>query len=143
VTKTARFHACIDQHAEDLGARLRALAPHGVDVCFDDTLHGEIVKVLVNGRHLAANARIVRRTRQGAPSESSVDGSSKVLSIDATAYASRREEFLREAMAWYGEGLLVYREDVVEGLQNAPAHFCRLMRGENFGKPLVKVSPGV
>jgi NADPH-dependent curcumin reductase len=143
VTKTARFHACIDLHAEDLGARLRALAPHGVDVCFDDTLHGEIVKLLVSGRHLAGNARIVRRARQGGPSVSPVDGSGKVLSIDATAYASRREEFLRAAMAWYGEGLLVYREDVVEGLHNAPAHFCRLMRGENFGKPLVKVSPGV
>ena len=33
-----------------------------------------------------------------------------------------------------------YREDVVEGLENAPGAFIGLMRGENFGKLLVKIS---
>ena len=38
------------------------------------------------------------------------------------------------------EGSLKYKEDVVEGLQNAPRAFIGLMRGENFGKQLIKVS---
>ena len=33
-----------------------------------------------------------------------------------------------------------YREDVVEGIENAPAAFIGMMRGENFGKLLIKVS---
>lgn len=57
-------------------------------------------------------------------------------------YESRREEFLRDALAWHGAGRLVYKEDVVDDLAAAPAHFCRLMRGENFGKSLVRLPPG-
>ena len=54
-------------------------------------------------------------------------------------YEHRREEFQREALAWHGEGRLAWREDIAEGLPNAAEAFCRLMRGENFGKSLVRV----
>jgi NADPH-dependent curcumin reductase CurA len=37
-------------------------------------------------------------------------------------------------------GRLKYREDVVEGLENAPAAFLGLLAGKNFGKLLVKVA---
>ena len=49
-----------------------------------------------------------------------------------------RDAFLKDAIAWFAEGHLRYKEDIVEGLHNAAEHFCRLMRGENFGKALVK-----
>jgi NADPH-dependent curcumin reductase CurA len=39
------------------------------------------------------------------------------------------------------EGKLKYREDIVEGLENMPKAFLRLLKGENFGKQLVKVAP--
>jgi len=42
---------------------------------------------------------------------------------------------------WIREGSFRYREDVTEGLACAPEAFCRLMRGGNFGKALVKVAP--
>ena len=41
---------------------------------------------------------------------------------------------------WLKEGRLRYRESVVEGIKNAPRAFIGLLRGENFGKQLVKVS---
>jgi NADPH-dependent curcumin reductase len=41
---------------------------------------------------------------------------------------------------WVGDGRVKYREDVVEGLENAPAAFLGLLQGKNFGKPLVKVA---
>src|ERR1700719_1077501 len=43
--------------------------------------------------------------------------------------------------AWVGEGRIKYREDVVEGLENAPRALIGLLRGENFGKLLVRVAP--
>jgi NADPH-dependent curcumin reductase CurA len=41
---------------------------------------------------------------------------------------------------WIRTGRLKYREDVVEGLENAPAAFLGVLRGKNFGKLLVEVN---
>ena len=41
---------------------------------------------------------------------------------------------------WINEGKIKYREDFVNGLENAPDAFIGLLEGENFGKLIVKVS---
>jgi NADPH-dependent curcumin reductase CurA len=56
-------------------------------------------------------------------------------------FAARHEDFMRDVSAWVGEGRIKYREDVVEGLENAPRALIGLLRGENFGKLLVQVAP--
>jgi NADPH-dependent curcumin reductase CurA len=57
-----------------------------------------------------------------------------------TDFASRHADFLRDVSAWLKEGRIKYREDVVDGLEKAPRALIGLLRGENFGKLLVKVS---
>jgi NADPH-dependent curcumin reductase CurA len=47
---------------------------------------------------------------------------------------------MRDVAAWLGERRIKYREDVVEGLENAPRALIGLLRGENFGKLLVRVT---
>ena len=47
---------------------------------------------------------------------------------------------MHDVSAWFGEGRIKYREDVVEGLGKAPPAFIGLLRGENFGKLLVRVA---
>jgi NADPH-dependent curcumin reductase CurA len=42
---------------------------------------------------------------------------------------------------WLREGRIKYREDVVDGLEHAPQAFIGLLRGENFGKRLIRVAP--
>jgi NADPH-dependent curcumin reductase CurA len=54
-------------------------------------------------------------------------------------HMDRLADFLRDMTAWYREGKLRYREDVVVGLEQAPQAFIGLLRGRNFGKLLVKV----
>jgi NADPH-dependent curcumin reductase CurA len=49
-------------------------------------------------------------------------------------------DFMRDVSAWVGERRIKYREDVVEGLENAPRALIGLLRGENFGKLLVHVA---
>jgi NADPH-dependent curcumin reductase len=44
---------------------------------------------------------------------------------------------MSDVSAWVAEGRIKYREDVVEGLENAPRALIGLLRGENFGKLLV------
>jgi NADPH-dependent curcumin reductase CurA len=56
-------------------------------------------------------------------------------------HEGERDRFLRDVSARLKEGKLAYREDVVQGLENASRAFLRLFRGENFGKLLVRVSP--
>ena len=55
-------------------------------------------------------------------------------------FAEQMRDFQREVGSWVREGKLKYKEDIVEGLENAPQAFIGLLRGANFGKLLIKVS---
>ena len=48
------------------------------------------------------------------------------------------ESFLSDMLAWIREGRVVYREDVTDGLEYAPERFIGMLRGENFGKTLIR-----
>jgi len=54
-------------------------------------------------------------------------------------FAHRFPEGLERLGGWLADGRLCYREDVTEGLENAPAAFIGMLRGENRGKALVKI----
>jgi NADPH-dependent curcumin reductase len=55
-------------------------------------------------------------------------------------FADQQERFLDDMSRWVREGHIKYREDIVDGLENAPKAFQKLFRGENFGKLLIKVA---
>jgi NADPH-dependent curcumin reductase CurA len=147
VTRHARFSACINHRAENLDARLRRLAPRGVDVFFD-SVGGELLEAVVAGRHLAPGARVLQHSvrpaepaallARGGYRNASADGV-QVFTVRARDYERRRGEFLREAIAWYGAGRIASKEHVVEGLASAPAHLLLALQGGNFGRPLVRL----
>ena len=47
---------------------------------------------------------------------------------------------MRDVPQWIKEGRIKYREDIVDGLENAPQAFIGLLKGRNFGKQLVRVA---
>ena len=49
-------------------------------------------------------------------------------------FAAKQADFLRDVGEWVRTGRLKYREDIVEGLENAPASFLGMLQGKNFGK---------
>ncbi len=55
-------------------------------------------------------------------------------------FASQREQFHAVASAWIAQGQLRYREDIVDGLENAPEAFIGLLEGRNFGKLVIRVA---
>ncbi|MFP3581965.1 NADP-dependent oxidoreductase, partial [Arthrobacter sp. SIMBA_036] len=55
-------------------------------------------------------------------------------------FAAQRPDFLEEASGWLADGCLKFREDIVDGLGNAPQAFIGLLQGKNFGKLIVRVS---
>ncbi len=42
--------------------------------------------------------------------------------------------------AWLKEGKIKFREDIVDGLENAPQAFIGLLEGKNFGKLVIRVA---
>jgi len=56
-------------------------------------------------------------------------------------YASQFPDFLSEMSGWLRAGRVKYREDITDGLENAPRELIGLLKGENFGKKLIRVSP--
>jgi NADPH-dependent curcumin reductase CurA len=55
-------------------------------------------------------------------------------------FAAREPDFLRDMAAWIAAGKVKYREDRVDGLEHAPRALIGLLRGENFGKLVVRVA---
>ena len=55
-------------------------------------------------------------------------------------FAVKQAEFLRDVGEWVRTGRLKYREDIVDGLEKAPASFLGMLQGKNFGKTLVRVA---
>jgi len=146
VTRHARLSACIDYSCENVAARLKQLAPHGVDVYFDN-VGGELLESIVAGGHLAAGGRVVQNSVTPADGQAllvrggypSTQAAPQVLRVDLQDFQHRRGEFLRAAIAWYGAGRIAHKDHVVEGIANAPAHLLLAMQGGNFGRPLVRV----
>jgi NADPH-dependent curcumin reductase CurA len=53
-------------------------------------------------------------------------------------YYPRYLEFFKEMSGWAAAGKIKYREDVVDGLENAPQAFIGLLEGKNFGKLVIR-----
>ncbi len=143
------YSACLDYRAGSLAAQIRSACPEGVDVYFDN-VGGEVLSTVFN--FLAPHARVVLCGLSQAHSgeETSRPGPSlaPILAARATLqgilvqdHLHRLPELQRVVGRWIRQGLFHYKEDITDGLSAAPAAFARLMRGESFGKALVKVAP--
>jgi NADPH-dependent curcumin reductase CurA len=148
LTETAGFDAAIDYRTEKVGARLRELAPKGVDLFFDN-VGGEILDaVLLN---LAFRARVVicggissGYGTKMAPGPKHymqlVFKSARMEGFLLLTYAQRMGEAVDQLRKWVAEGKLRYQVDVVQGFENAPDTLRRLFEGRNFGKQLLKLA---
>jgi NADPH-dependent curcumin reductase CurA len=55
-------------------------------------------------------------------------------------YAPRYSEGLEQMAAWLKAGRIQYREDIVDGIERAPDAFIGMLKGQNIGKRLVRLS---
>ena len=120
--------------------------PNGVDVYFDNV--GGEVSAAVHSR-LAVGARIVvcgqiSQYNLERPEPSFHPGllivfRARMEGFLVTDFAHRYEEAAMRLAGWVADGSIRYREDVTEGLENAPRAFIGMLRGENRGKALVKI----
>ncbi|MHB1551023.1 MAG: NADP-dependent oxidoreductase [Vulcanimicrobiaceae bacterium] len=145
VTETLGFDACINRRTADLDAALMGACPDGIDVYYDNTA-GTILEAVL--RHIVAGARIplvgliehynATQTPAGPFLGPLLVSRAKIEGFLVSDHEAHAAAFLREVTSWLREGRIRYREDVVDGLENAPRAFIGLLRGENFGKLLVR-----
>ncbi|MBV8783865.1 MAG: hypothetical protein JOZ67_06750 [Gammaproteobacteria bacterium] len=140
-TRHGRLGACLQQTPAS-AARLRALAPRGIDVFFDS--HGAgLPEALAAAGVFAPGVRIVQNLVAGAEVAAlrAHAPRASLARIDARDYEARRGEFLREAIPWHGAGRIALREDVVDGLEAAPSHLERARQRLTLGRALVRLGP--
>ena len=144
--ETLGYAACLNYRHGDLRAALKEACPDGVDVYFDN-VGGDTLAAVMS--RLALHARIVLCGMIEAYSMDQpppgpflgplVGARATMKGLVVYDWMHKMPELVRVVGGWIRAGSFRYREDVTEGLENAPAAFCRLMRGENFGKALVRV----
>lgn len=150
VTEVAGADACIDYRREDVTARIKALAPAGVNVVFEN-VGGEILEAAM--MNLALRARIVLC---GGISSYNEEDPSRVKGIrpymQLTIMRARMEGFIildymhrfaegvRALSKLIAEGKLTTAEDIQHGFENCPATLRRLFEGKNLGKQLLKMA---
>ncbi|WP_062344051.1 NADP-dependent oxidoreductase [Novosphingobium sp. CCH12-A3] len=141
------YDAAIDYRAEDIGARLAALCPDGVDVYFDNTAGAISDEVMP---HLAQKARVVvcgtasydrwepwpegpRVERHLLVKRARMEG---FVLFD---HMDRFDEAVDTLRSWIAEGRLAFQEDVLTGIEACPDALAGLYRGENRGKRIIQL----
>jgi NADPH-dependent curcumin reductase CurA len=142
------FDDCVNYKDGELKVALKRACPDGIDVYFDNVGGDTLAAVLAN---LALHAQVVlcgmialynRDTPPPGPHLGPVMVARATLKgLVVFDYLDRLPELRRVVGRWIKDGKFHYREDITESLQQAPEGFCRLMRGENFGKALVRIAP--
>jgi hypothetical protein len=145
------FDACVDHRDPRFAELLAAACPDGIDVYFENVGGAvfDAVQPLLN-----VNARVpvcgFISHYNGAES-SGPDRLAKWMAtllskrirmqgfIILDHYATRFDAFRDDMAGWLAAGKIKVKEDVVDGLENAPAAFIGLLQGKNFGKLVVRV----
>lgn len=153
VVDTLGFDACIDHRAPDLAEALKRAVPDGIDIYFEN-VGGKVfdaVMPLLNTRaRVPVCGLIAQYNATGLP-----DGPDRLPLLMGHILRKRMTfrgfivfddfghlypEFARQMTEWVEQGRIRYREEVIEGLEQAPRAFIGLLRGEAFGKRVVRLT---
>jgi NADPH-dependent curcumin reductase len=147
VVKELGFDACVDYKAGKLLEDLRAACPKGIDANFENvggpTL--DTVLRLMNLRGRIAICGLISDYNAKEPygvkmMRSILVNRLKVQGMIVFDWAERYPEANRALLDLVLGGKLKYRESIVVGIENAPKGLIGLLKGENFGKQVVKLT---
>jgi NADPH-dependent curcumin reductase CurA len=127
--------------------QLKALAPEGVDVFFDnvggDHLEAALDVMNRDGRIAVCGAIAAYNRTERAPGPDNlvkiIQQSLTIKGFTLGDYLHLRPEFGARMTEWFGQGEIAYDETVVDGVEHAVDAFLDMMRGKNTGKMVVRV----
>jgi NADPH-dependent curcumin reductase CurA len=148
LTSQLGFDAAVDYKDGVVFKAIKAAAPNGIDVYFDN-VGGDILETCLaqmnNHGRIACCGAISQY--DGVPSATGPRGVPGLIVVKrltmqgfiVTDYMERRNEALRDLQSWVASGKLKVQEDIVNGLENTPKALIGLLAGENRGKRMVKL----
>ena len=147
VKRELGFDACIDYKAGNLDEDLRAACPNGVDVYFDN-VGGATLDTLLRRMNLFSRIVVCGLISEYNTTEPYGLKNIRAMLVNRIRmqgmivfdWKERYGEALQALAEHLAAGRLKYRESVVEGLDNAPQGLIALLKGQNFGKQLVKLA---
>ncbi|CAI8895668.1 NADP-dependent oxidoreductase [Kosakonia sp. YIM B13611] len=148
------FDHCIDHHAEDFAEQLAAACPQGIDIYFEN-VGGKVFDAVLPLLNTSARIPLCGLV-SGYNATDLPPGPDRIPLLMATLlkkrirlqgfiigqdYGHRIHEFQQEMEQWIRQEIIQYREQLIEGLENAPDAFIGLLEGKNFGKVVVQIGP--
>ena len=147
VVEELGFDACISRLSPSFAQDLKAACPDGIDIYFENiggAVFDAVLPLLNPGARMTicgliahygdapgADARAQERHRAEARDV-------RVRNLSVGEYAADwHDAFLSEMAPWVASGEIRYREE----FEVIPTAFAEMLRGENFGKTLVRVAP--
>ncbi|MGQ8704515.1 NADP-dependent oxidoreductase [Serratia sp. TSA_198.1] len=153
VVEELGFDACVDHRAADFAEQLAAACPQGIDIYYENVGGAvfDAVMPLLNARARIPVCGIIAHYNatdlpdgpdrlpmlQGLILRKRIRMQGFIIFDD---YGSEYGDFLQQMGEWVGQGKIKFREDVVDGLENAPQAFIGLLQGKNFGKLVIRVA---
>ena len=147
------FDACVSHLSPTFADDLRAACPDGVDVYFEN-VGGKVFEAVLPLFNKGARMTICGLIAHYGD-ETGVDARAALMKKGESIFRERgvavgdlfvgdfvkdhHDAFLAEVAPHVAAGKLKYREDIRQGLENVPAAFSEMLRGDNFGKMLVQV----
>lgn len=149
------FDACIDHKAPDFAEQLAKASPGGIDIYFEN-VGGKVLDAVIPLLNPHARVPVCGLVSQYNATElpAGPDRMSWLMGqilrkkirmqgfIIFDTFGHLYPEFAREMGGWVASGKIKYREEIIDGLENAPEAFIGLLTGKNFGKRVIRVGRG-
>ena len=141
------FDAAVNYRTPTLDEDLAEACPDGIDVIFEN-VGGEILEAMLRQINLHARIALCGAIAQYHTAEPPLvpphsrtlhRSRARMQGFLVNDFADQDDEAMAALSKWVGNGQIVYRESIVDGLENAPAAFVGLFSGVNTGKQLVRV----
>jgi NADPH-dependent curcumin reductase CurA len=148
LTTDLGFDVAVDYKDGAVFKALRAAAPKGIDVYFDN-VGGDILEACLpqmnNGGRIACCGAVSQY--DGAPSAHGPRGVPGLIVVKRLImqgfivmdFMAQRDKALSDLQGWVASGQLKVQEDVIDGLENTPTALIGLLAGENRGKRMIRV----
>ena len=141
------FDAVFNYKTTPLDEALHTHCPAGIDVYFDN-VGGPTLEAALRHANVAARFPVCGMiSAYNAVDDAGIKGLQAVLAkrIAMTGFiiydhAHKLAAYQARVAPWLRSGELVFHEDIVQGIENAPAALIGMMQGEGIGKRLVQVS---